>query len=87
MAMFEFKDSEDISLTGCHTDAEQLVKGEGVKRLEVSESSAFSAKPVSPPTGKRTLFRFLSEHLVISICSVPAALFVGYLIFKFGWTG
>jgi hypothetical protein len=82
MAMFDLKDSEDIKLTDCHTDAKTLVKGEGLKRLEVDKSSASAS--VRP---KFNLMQFFLNHLLATCLSVLATVVGGYFIFWFGWTG
>lgn len=40
MAMFEFKDSEDIKASGCTTTSDSLIKGERLKRVEAEDCHA-----------------------------------------------
>lgn len=84
MAMFELKDSEDTKITNCHTDDPVLIKGEGLDRLEVADSSAFSPPSASP---KRTIVQFLIENLFTATLGLVMTVIGGYLIFRFGWTG
>lgn len=87
MAMFDLKDSEDIKLTECHTDSSKLVQGEGLKRLEVADSSAFATRPDSPLPPKRSILRFFAENLLTSLLGLVVALIAGYLLWRLGWTG
>lgn len=86
MAMFDLKDSEDIKLTDCHTDSSTLVRGERLKRLEVSGSSAL-ARPVSPMPPKRSILGFFVENLITSLLTLVVSLIAGYLLWRFGWAG
>ncbi|MBM1183491.1 hypothetical protein [Pseudomonas lundensis] len=87
MAMFDLKDSEDIKLTECHTDSSKLVQGEGLKRLEVADSSAFATRSDSPLPPKRSILRFFAENLLTSLLGLVVALIAGYLLWRLGWTG
>ena len=84
MAMFDLKDSEDIKLNECHTDSPILIKGEGLKRLEVENSSAFATPQQQ---SKHKVLGFLIEHLLSSGLSLVVAVVGGYLIYRLGWTG
>jgi hypothetical protein len=83
MAMFDLKDSEDIKLSECHTDSPTLIKGEGLKRLEVDSSSAFTE--IQQPKPK--VITFLLDHLFAACLSLAVTVAGGYMIFEFGWTG
>lgn len=86
MAMFDLKDSEDINLTGCHTDSQELVRGEGLKRLDVADSSAFASQPDSPLSPKPSVRQVLAQHILASFFGLLVALIAGYLLWRFGWT-
>lgn len=83
MPMFDLKDSEDIKLTECHTDSSTLVKGDGLKRLEVSNSSASGSLGRSKP---KVLSWFI-DHVVTSVLGLVVTVVGGYLVYWFGWTG
>ena len=83
MAMFDLKDSEDIKLSECHTDSPTLVKGEGLKRLEVENSSAFASN-LKP---KRKVLTYLLDHLFAACLSLAGTVAAGFLIYRLGWTG
>ncbi len=84
MAMFDLKDSEDINLKRCHTDDPTLVKGEGLKRLEVSDSTVFKA---APEYAKPKWYRFLLTHMLKIAGALITGLILSYLTYKFGWGG
>lgn len=83
MAMFDLKDSEDIKLKECHTDSPTLVKGDGLKRLEVENSSARTPTPQP----KRKVLAFLLNHLLSAFLALAVTVIGGYLIYTLGWTG
>jgi len=56
MAMFDFKDSEDIKAKNCTTTADALMKGERLKRVEAENCHAGNPKPVGmAPEGPEKL--------------------------------
>lgn len=87
MAMFDLKNSEDIKLTGCHTDSSTLVKGENLPRLEATDCSAFAQHRADPVTPKRSLRQFFAENLFTACLGFIFSLIAAYLVFRLGWTG
>lgn len=87
MAMFDLKDSEDIKLTECHTDSSQLVRGDGLKRLEVADSTALAKRTGPPLPPERKILRFIAKNVFASLVSLAVALIAGYLLWRLGWSG
>lgn len=77
MAMYEFKDSEDIKITNSTTTAEQLLKTDNVKKVLADNCHAgvASDQPIPAPeqsTGAKVR-EWVVENIIVSVFAVIAA--------------
>lgn len=80
MAMFEFKDSEDIKASHCSTTAKTLMKGEGLKRVDVDNCQAGdqSVVPAAPDAPSR--WRKIWDWFVEGFAKAPSGIVVAVIV-------
>lgn len=87
MAMFEFKDSEDISLERCKTSSESLLKAErtsGVRATDCEAGSSVSGQPPQLSLFKRAI-HFLMKHIGAIVVATVAAVVSGVILVSLGF--
>lgn len=77
MAMYEFKDSEDIKITNSTTTAEKLLKTDNVKKVLADNCHAGVApdQPMPAPeqsTGTKVR-EWVVENMIVSVFAIIAA--------------
>jgi len=79
MAMFDLKDSENITATRCTTTSETLIKGEGLKRVVADDCHAGKGSNPSPPSEDSLFVRIrllVVENSIKTIFSTVGAVLV-----------